>query len=685
MTNRALLVGVSHYSERSGFRELKAPVSDVKRLQECLKLNGGFEVVSLIDASRQEVERQVRSLLTRAKTEDRIVFYYSGHGETTFPRGELLLALADYDQEDPEGGSIEKRKLFEWARDGAAGQLVMILDCCFAAAGTSDVDHGRSSPALDRSDFTLEREGGGTHILMASDGHTRAQSGDVQTADGRASHFTDLLVRGLEGDAAPGEDRITIRKLCDFLHDRAPTELKARPRVNVEDGYGDFPLVMVQNPDRTLIPRELRDGATSLRPVERMGTVTLLGRMLAMPLSERHINGARELLEEIRESPTSQDDVRRAAGEALSSVQTAPRQVLEEEISTLKRSLELREAEADEALAKLAAAQEHLTAIRFRQAEADTKVTELHETVRRLEHKLQDDQRASEALALQTAELQSSLAKALDEKVDAERQAEQATKRLANLPARPEPLEDPELGRLRNQRDAARSDADEFLRRASLSENQVKLLTRQTEALSEEVGNLRTRLAESGQHRDALICEGEDVRREIAVAELSALAAERRSEARQKELQALQNRVTELDADLFKLREANTALRNRSDHQDQTIHQQITELSRIKDLLSRYEGRAKEELLDEMQMHSLENQISAAQAQVRSLEQTLTQERAENEVKVGALKHNVADLTQSLRDQIGRLTATKRAFYMSCAIAIAITVGALLLAMPHRL
>lgn len=124
---RALLVGINDYP---GFNsDLPSCVDDVRAMTELLSRSYGFDCTVLVDqqATLSGVLDGIRALCADVTPDDRVVFYYSGHGASV-PRADLIeesLVLAD--------GSFLADDAFVAAfKDAPPGVSLVILDSCFS-------------------------------------------------------------------------------------------------------------------------------------------------------------------------------------------------------------------------------------------------------------------------------------------------------------------------------------------------------------------------------------------------------------------------------------------------------------------------------------------------------------------------------------------------------------------------
>ena len=132
---RALLVGINDYP---GFNsDLPSCVDDVRAMTELLSRSYGFECTVLIDqqATQSGLLDGIKALCADITSDDRVVFYYSGHGASV-PRADLIeecLVLAD--------GSLLADDAFVAAfKDVPPGAALVILDSCFSGGLAKSLD-----------------------------------------------------------------------------------------------------------------------------------------------------------------------------------------------------------------------------------------------------------------------------------------------------------------------------------------------------------------------------------------------------------------------------------------------------------------------------------------------------------------------------------------------------------------
>lgn len=184
---RALCVGIDEYP----FGSLHGCVSDAERVETTLRKHEdgspNFECRTLLaplGAGEASVTRTVlREAIERLFRDqaDVALFHFSGHGTVNNLDGFIVTQDATkYDE------GVAMSDVLKWANDSKAGEVVILLDCCFSGVFGNP-------PAVDNTRALLRE---GVSILTAS----RGDQPSVETGEGGL--FTSLVVDALEGGAA---------------------------------------------------------------------------------------------------------------------------------------------------------------------------------------------------------------------------------------------------------------------------------------------------------------------------------------------------------------------------------------------------------------------------------------------------------------------------------------------------
>jgi uncharacterized caspase-like protein len=187
-------VGVSDYAEvpdlhfcDSDASEVAAMFSHYKQPHEIILLRNG-------EATKNEIINQLSNSYLKARAEDMVLFYFSGHGGKGFfcPYDANKNTLLTYE---------DIRKLLVVCK---ARRQLLIADACYSGAI-------RTSTPDSSANHVSSKE-----LLFFLSSRTSQMSKELPQIKG--SVFTYFLLRGLKGGADSNHDRlITAKELFDFV------------------------------------------------------------------------------------------------------------------------------------------------------------------------------------------------------------------------------------------------------------------------------------------------------------------------------------------------------------------------------------------------------------------------------------------------------------------------------------
>jgi len=257
----AFIVGIDAYERVS---PLETAVSDARRLAQVLADMQHFRVhPPLVDASGQAMRTLLHETLPRqVGPEDRVLFYFAGHGIAgdgdDGPAGYLVPADADPTN---VASLLPMAEVQDALQALPCRHLLLILDCCFSGAfkwSSRTRAIGTLMPKriykerFDRfiDDPAWQVMTSAAHDQKAMDvlqGRATGDRGRADAADGEAhSPFAQALFDGLAGDADARTDRegdgvITATELYSYVRDRVePQTLEAGASRRQTPGF--FPL-----------------------------------------------------------------------------------------------------------------------------------------------------------------------------------------------------------------------------------------------------------------------------------------------------------------------------------------------------------------------------------------------------------------------------------------------------------
>lgn len=213
---RALVVGINNYPGA----ELNCCVNDADEISSILQYpEYGFEVISLLDSSvtRNGLMEELTKLFRDAR-EERILFYFSGHGFSS-RMGTYLLTPDGTEFEPGIDLSLITRLMNVYKKEGRLS--VAVLDCCHAGALAL-----RGMRGNEISQEQLRDAGIGlpeASAILAACRSTELCAEDVSIGHG---YFTAHVLEGLLGKAANEAGDVTLNGLYDYISRSATVKLK---------------------------------------------------------------------------------------------------------------------------------------------------------------------------------------------------------------------------------------------------------------------------------------------------------------------------------------------------------------------------------------------------------------------------------------------------------------------------
>ena len=138
--SHALVIGVSNYT--NGWPKLFGVKTDIKQVSLALQKNG-FSVKTILDPNSQQLARAFKDFINQYgnKVENRLLFYFAGHGHTIKPRwggkarGYIVPTDAPNPNKDLKGfkaTALPMQRIEEYALDIDAKHGLFLFDSCFS-------------------------------------------------------------------------------------------------------------------------------------------------------------------------------------------------------------------------------------------------------------------------------------------------------------------------------------------------------------------------------------------------------------------------------------------------------------------------------------------------------------------------------------------------------------------------
>ena len=222
--SKALVVGINDYKTA---RHLNFAVADARAMEQLL-IKNGFEVTNLYDerATRREIILQLEHhLILNAGSEDRVLIFFSGHGEDSESGRKMMGYLLPVDTEEKALAptAISMGTVRELADRSPAKHVLFLIDACYGGIAG---ERFRSLNPLDDAYFSQITKEPGRQLITAGGANQKALEG----AEWGHSIFTFFLIKGLGQRLADlnHDEFITASELYMYLDKRVFHEAQFR-------------------------------------------------------------------------------------------------------------------------------------------------------------------------------------------------------------------------------------------------------------------------------------------------------------------------------------------------------------------------------------------------------------------------------------------------------------------------
>ena len=160
------LIIASYRYEHPALRQLVAPPHDAEALAAALRDPdiGGFDVRTVINRPKNEVERLIEQFFTDRHREDLLVLYFSGHGLKD-DAGRLFLAMPDTELKLLNATAVPAGFIQQAIEGTRSRQTMLVLDCCYSGAFSRGMTAKADSAVHTPDRFAAT----GSVVLTASD------------------------------------------------------------------------------------------------------------------------------------------------------------------------------------------------------------------------------------------------------------------------------------------------------------------------------------------------------------------------------------------------------------------------------------------------------------------------------------------------------------------------------------
>jgi len=218
----AVVVGIEKYSD---LPEALYAENDAAAMREHFEALGvpvrNIAFLSGPKAGRASMEKYLEDWLPRlVKPSSRVYFYFSGHGSPDPKTGEPYLVPWDGDANFLARTAYPVKRLYDKLASLGAAETVVMLDACFSGGGGRSVLPKGARPLVAKTEAVAPS---GTVAAL-----TAAAGDEITSGLDAARHgaFTYYLLKGLNGAAANGSGKITLRSLHEYLKPRVQDEAR---------------------------------------------------------------------------------------------------------------------------------------------------------------------------------------------------------------------------------------------------------------------------------------------------------------------------------------------------------------------------------------------------------------------------------------------------------------------------
>ena len=233
----AILIGNSHFRDDSGLLNLRCPGNDVDTMAEVLRDEkyGAFtDTVVLKNRNSYEAIEQMGEVFDRAKRNDLVLVYYSGHGKLDI-EGQLYLAAQNTKTASTlslANTAIAVETIRKNIRQSKSNKVILILDCCYSGAVDEAFQRG-PDPSVPLQTVS---KGQGIFILTAS---TKTQTAQEKEGDTNGL-LTKHILEGIRTGKADlnGDGLIDVADLYGYVSDMVCRESSQEPMRFALDAKG---------------------------------------------------------------------------------------------------------------------------------------------------------------------------------------------------------------------------------------------------------------------------------------------------------------------------------------------------------------------------------------------------------------------------------------------------------------
>lgn len=204
-----LIIGVSRYQNSQ--HDLAQTASDAKAFQKVMRHHTqDINILTSKYATKDNVLNNLSAICKNAGTQDRIIFYFSGHGT----EGGLVA----------HDGIIYNNQITAILKTSVAKEIYCFIDACHA--GT--MANTKADETLDYNEFIENAKSGKDNMVffLAS----RPEEYSFENPIIGKGYFTQAMLKGIRGKSdSNGDKKVTVIELFNYIYKDVQNSVKENP------------------------------------------------------------------------------------------------------------------------------------------------------------------------------------------------------------------------------------------------------------------------------------------------------------------------------------------------------------------------------------------------------------------------------------------------------------------------
>jgi len=190
----ALVIGIDNYKK---LPQLKTPINDANALSQVLKNDYGFDVVTLIDATRYQILSALNQFRLSLTDKDNLLIYYAGHGQLDEVNQRGYWLPIDAEPDSPADW-ISNVQITDMLNAMSARQILVVADSCYSGTLTRS-----AAAAIEKTQSDTERVKW-YKVMISKPSRVALTSGGLEpvsdSGGGDHSMFANLLIKTLKAN-----------------------------------------------------------------------------------------------------------------------------------------------------------------------------------------------------------------------------------------------------------------------------------------------------------------------------------------------------------------------------------------------------------------------------------------------------------------------------------------------------